>query len=131
MASLRSIIAALLAFAFTSSCTSPNATKLSSRYAQVSDRELQFSMLTVGAFNELRCHGLNAEEARSVYEARFGARERAINAAMLSKYGHLGEDEGVFIPIGKRCPAYRGAIKRYEEMRAELERRLGLLSAPR
>ena len=80
----------------------------------------------VGAFNELRCRGLSPEQAKAAYERRFGARDRAIDAAMLEKYGPLREGEGDFLPIGKKCQAYRGAIRQSEAIRTELERRLGL-----
>ena len=109
-----------------SGCVAPEARSLDPQYARLPDKELWFSMRLIGAFNELRCQGLSPQQARVIYEKRFGAKERAIDAAMLAKYGPLREGEGEFLPIGKRCPAYRGAIRQSEAMRSELARRLGL-----
>jgi hypothetical protein len=116
--------------AIATSCATPEVHALEPRYAGLPDKELWFSMRLVGAFNELRCQGLDPEEAKAAYEKRFGAKERAIDAAMLAKYGPLKEDEGVFLPIGEKCPAYRGAISLSERIRAELARRLGLSDRP-
>jgi hypothetical protein len=88
------------------------------------DKELYYSALLTGAFNELRCRGYGAGKARKIYEQRFGARERAIRAALLRKYGPPQDDEGEAIAIGFRCPHYRGAGRRFDVMLRELERRL-------
>ncbi len=102
------------------------------KYAQLRDKELWFAMRTVGGFNELRCQGLDPDQANVAFRARFATRDQMIDAAMLAKYGPLQEGEGEFLPIGKKCPAYRGAIRQSDAIRAELERRLGLPNfAPR
>lgn len=124
------IYAILLSAALLSGCVAGRGRALDPQYARLGDKDLWFSMRLVGAFNELRCQGLDPQQARAVYERRFGARERAIDAAMLAKYGPLKAGEGEFLPIGKKCPAYRGAIRQSDAIRTELERRLGIDAVP-
>ena len=121
--------ALLVIAAVVTGCVGPYGQALDPQYARLPDKELWFSMRLVGAFNELRCRGLTPQQAKAAYEMRFATRERAIDAAMLAKYGPLKDGEGEFIPIGRKCPAYRGAIRQSEAIRAELERRLGLPSS--
>lgn len=121
--------ALLVIAAVVAGCVGPHGQALDPQYARLPDKELWFSMRLVGAFNELRCQGLNPQQAKAAYEMRFAARERAIDAAMLAKYGPLRDGEGEFLPIGRKCPAYRGAIRQSEAIRTELERRLGLTSS--
>jgi hypothetical protein len=109
-----------------SGCVAPEGRALDPQFARPPDKELWYSMRMIGAFNELRCRGFYPQQAKAIYEKRFGARERAIDAAMLAKYGPRREGEGEVLPIGKRCPAYRGAIRRAEAVQLELERRLGI-----
>ncbi len=107
-------------------CVNPRGQALDALYLQLPDKKLWFAMRSVGAFNELRCRGFSARQAKDIYASRFASAERAIDAAMVAKYGHLAEGEGDIIPVGKQCSAYRGAIRRSGVIRAELQRRLGL-----
>jgi hypothetical protein len=90
----------------------------------VPDKELYYRTMLIGAFNELRCQGHSAKEAKKLYERRFGARQRAIKAALLERYGPSPEGEDEVIPIGFRCPRYEGAGRRLDAALSELERRL-------
>lgn len=119
---MQSIIAAVAL----AGCAGPQATMQDSEYNRLPDKELWFSMRWVGGINELLCRGLSIKSARAEYERRFGERERAIDAAMIAKYGPPKDGEGEMILTGKRCTGYRGAIRQSEAIRAELERRLGL-----
>lgn len=118
--------ALLVIAAVVTGCIGPYGQALDPQYARLPDKKLWFSMRLVGAFNELRCQGLKPEQAKAAYQMRFAVRDRAIDAAMLVKYGPLKDGEGEFLLIGKKCSAYRGAIRRSEAIRTELERRLGL-----
>jgi hypothetical protein len=120
----------LVGAALVTSCVGPHGQALEARYAQLPDKELWFSLLLAGAFNELRCNGLDPQQARTTYEVRFGARTRAVEAAMLAKYGPLKDGEGEFLPVGKKCAAYRAAIRRSDAILTELERRLKRRSHP-
>lgn len=107
-------------------CVGPQVPLLDAPYHRMPDKELWYSMRWIGAFNELRCRGLNPQLASAEYDRRFGDRERAIDAAMIAKYGPVKDGEGEEITIGKSCRGYQGAIGKSEAIRAELERRLGL-----
>lgn len=107
-------------------CVGPQVPLLDAPYHRMPDKELWYSMRWSGAFNELRCRGLNPQLASAEYDRRFGDRERAIDAAMIAKYGPVKDGEGEEITIGKSCRGYQGAIGKSEAIRAELERRLGL-----
>ena len=107
-------------------CVGPQVPLLDAPYHRMPDKELWYSMRWIGAFNELRCRGLNPQLASAEYDRRFGDRERAIDAAMIAKYGTVKDGEGEEIAIGKSCRGYQGAIGKSEAIRAELERRLGL-----
>ena len=96
-----SMYALLVIAAVVTGCVGPYGQALDPQYARLPDKELWFSMRLVGAFNELRCQGLKPEQAKAAYEMRFAARERAIDAAMLAKYGPLKEGEGEFLPMAK------------------------------
>ena len=107
-------------------CVGPQVPSLDAPYRRMPDKDLWYSMRWTGAFNELRCRGLNPKLATAEYDRRFGDRERAIDAAMIARYGPLKDGEGEFILTGKSCRGYQGAIGKSETIRAELERRLGL-----
>jgi hypothetical protein len=107
-------------------CVGPQVPSLEALYRRMSDKDLWYSMRWTGAFNELRCRGLNPKLAEAEYDRRFGDRERAIDAAMIAKYGPVNDGEGEAILTGKSCRGYQGAIDKSEAIRAELERRLGL-----
>jgi hypothetical protein len=96
--------------------------------AKLSDRKLFLSGAIDSPFNELRCQGFGPKATSVIYERRFGERERRVRAALIAKYGVPKEGENDFLPIGKKCPAYKGAMRRYEGILAELETRLGLTS---
>ena len=107
-------------------CVGPQVPSLEALYGRMSDKDLWYSMRWTGAFNELRCRGLNPKLAEAEYDRRFGDRERAIDAAMIAKYGPVKDGEEEAILTGKSCRGYQGAIGKSEAIRAELERRLGL-----
>ena len=123
---MRLSIHILIIAAATAGCVGPQVSSLDASYLRMPDKDLWYSMRWVGAFNELRCRGLNPKLATAEYDRRFGDRERAIDAAMIARYGPLKDGEGEFILTGKSCRGYQGAIGKSETTRAELERRLGL-----
>lgn len=75
-------------------CVGPQVPSLDAAYSRMPDKDLWYSMRWTGAFNELRCRGLNPKLARAEYDRRFGDREGAIDAAMIAKYGPVKDGEG-------------------------------------
>jgi hypothetical protein len=88
------------------------------------DEQVFEAALSGDAFVELRCRGLSAERAKEHFRQAFGERQRRIRDALKARRIDLPE----VIPIGRRCPFYRGARKRLAVALEEADGRLQGLS---
>jgi hypothetical protein len=81
--------------------------------------------LSRDAVSEMHCHGLPIEEAEQRFDSKYKNRQERIRAA-LSQRGILKpvEPNQDVIPIGFKCPHYRGAETRLRASLRLAERRL-------
>jgi hypothetical protein len=87
------------------------------------DKAWIWRALSTEAFNEMRCDGLSAEQARVRYDRKYKARQERIRLTLVERALIKDEDR---ILMGRRCPYYVGAQHRLKVALSDAERHLGL-----
>lgn len=123
---MRALVSFAVAIGVAALCGGQSAAteKRSSEFRDIGDVALWRSLTLDAVINDLRCRGFSPNQSQRIYKRRFEDRDRAVYAAIRTRYGPQPVED--IILIGKKCPVYRGVIEAHGEKLRELEIRLGL-----